>query len=218
MKNRCLILGSFLLFTVLFSCVTQGIVGSGQFVSEERTVDSFTKITSIGSAKVNVNYGATQSVEINVDDNVLTDIITEVSNSELIIHPKSGQRYSNINLVVTITLPFLTSINNTGSGEFNVSGFVNLPSLSFINTGSGKATLTGSCMDFSIENSGSGSVNGFGFVTENCSIENAGSGVFEVNCNGKLIGENSGSGSVFYKGNPSINFENNGSGKIEDAN
>mgnify|MGYP001946072902 CR=1 FL=1 len=218
MKNRFIILVSFVLLGTLFSCVTQGVVGSGQLVSELRTVDSFTEITSIGSANITVSYGPIQSVEVTVDDNIIADIITETDGNKLIIRPKSGKSYSNINLSVRATLPFLTSINNTGSGEFEVSGFENLPSLSFKNTGSGRATLKGSCIDFSIENSGSGSVNGFDFISEICTIENTGSGRFEVNCSRKLVGENSGSGSIFYKGNPSINFENNGSGKIKDAN
>lgn len=218
MKNRFTLLASFLLLATLFSCVTQGVVGSGQLVSEVRTVDSFTKITTVGAAKIVVNYGSTQSLNIKADDNILADIITEVDDNELTIKLRPGKSYSNIHLSVSITLPELTSIQNTGSGEFEVSGFENLSSLGFINTGSGKATLIGSCVDFTIKNSGSGSVNGFDFVSETCTIANTGSGRFEVNCTRQLVGANSGSGSIFYKGNPAISFENNGSGKIQDAN
>lgn len=206
------------LFSILVSCVTEKVTGSGNFVSESRTVESFTSIANSGSATINVQYGNTQNLTVVADDNILSDVVTRVEDSQLSVELGKNQSFHNVSLTVNITLPDLNRINNTGSGKFTISGFENLNSLIITNSGSGKMNLKGSTKQLSIENVGSGKFYGFDFVSENCTINNSGSGKFEVNCSGELVAKNTGSGKVYYKGKPSISFENSGSGKIVDAN
>ncbi len=181
-------------------------------------MDTFTGVESSGSAEVNIIYGAIQKVEVLVDDNVMSHLVTRVNNSTLYIEKENGINYRNYSLTVNITIPNLTSIKNSGSGKFDASGFLGLTSLSVKNSGSGKITLDGSGDDLTIKNSGSGKVYGFNFSSKDCYIKNSGSGKFEVSCTDNLDAKNSGSGNIYYKGNPLINFDNSGSGSIIDAN
>ena len=181
-------------------------------------LDSFTEVESSGSNEVNITYGATQRVEVLVDDNVISCVRTSVYNSKLSIDMDDDIYYKNVSLTVNITIPYLTYIKNSGSGEFYASGFEGINSMTIKNSGSGQIKLNGSCNDLTIKNSGSGEVNAFTFKTKNCDIKNSRSGVFEVFCSDNLTGKNSGSGTIYYKGYPSIYTTNSGSGSIINSN
>ena len=219
MKKAFLTLSTGLIILSLLSCNKERFIkGSGNITSENRVVDTFTGVESSGSAEVNIIYGAIQKVEVLVDDNVMSHLVTRVNNSTLYIEKENGINYRNYSLTVNITIPNLTSIKNSGSGKFDASGLLGLTSLSVKNSGSGKITLDGSGDDLTIKNSGSGKVYGFNFSSKDCYIKNSGSGKLEVSCTDNLDAKNSGSGNIYYKGNPLINFDNSGSGSIIDAN
>lgn len=63
-----------------------GIDGSGNVVTEKRTIDApFTKIDASTGVEVIVEQGATTEVEVEVDDNLMENIITRVENGTLIV-------------------------------------------------------------------------------------------------------------------------------------
>ena len=80
-----------LLTLTLSSCnailsLGDGIDGSGNVVTEKRTIDApFTKIDASTGVEVIVEQGATTEVEVEVDDNLMEHIVTRVENGTLIV-------------------------------------------------------------------------------------------------------------------------------------
>jgi len=162
-------LSTLLLLLTLVSCSNDDdFIGSGNIISENREVASFTKIDNSTSINMIISEGPVQEVEVSADDNII--------------------------------------------------GFEDLLLLGVDNEGSGNITLSGSGTSLDLKNSGSGSYKGFGFVAENCSVANSGSGDCEINCTSTLDGTNSGSGNILYTGMPNVNISNTGSGEVVDSN
>ncbi|MDB4293089.1 DUF2807 domain-containing protein [Maribacter sp.] len=191
--------------------------GSGNSISESRALVSFTKVYNPTSVNIVILEGATQQVELTADDNVISSINTIVEEGTLKID--LGKRnYVDAMMSVSITIPNLEELKNTGSGNMTASGFDEVTNLVIGNEGSGTITLDGSGTALSIKNSGSGSYQGFGFAVNSCTVSNSGSGNCEISCVDTLSGSNSGSGSVFYKGTATVAITSTGSGEVVDSN
>lgn len=191
--------------------------GSGNIISENRSVANFTEVHNPSSINIVIVEGSTQEVELSADDNVMSSIKTVVENGLLKID-LTKSNYTDITITASITIPNLDGLKNTGSGNMNVSGFDGLKSITIDNEGSGSIAMSGSGNILFITNSGSGSYNGFGFTVTSCSVANSGSGDCEINCTGELSGSNSGSGSILYKGRSTVDILNTGSGEVVDSN
>ncbi|MEI9957281.1 MAG: DUF2807 domain-containing protein [Ferruginibacter sp.] len=63
--------------------------GSGNVVTENRTVDNFTGIDVSSSFDVEVKIGSPASVRVEADDNIIKYIVTKVSGER--INNKSGK-------------------------------------------------------------------------------------------------------------------------------
>ena len=70
MKN-IIILSALFLLSLFTSCTDEPILGSGNVVSEFRSVPTFTKVRSTGNFEVNITQGTNESLEIIADDNVI---------------------------------------------------------------------------------------------------------------------------------------------------
>ena len=90
MKTHLKLIALFITLT-LASCnanlnLGDGIDGSGNVVTEKRTIDApFTKIDASAGVEVIVEQGAATEVEVEVDDNLMEHIITRVENGTLIV-------------------------------------------------------------------------------------------------------------------------------------
>ncbi len=90
MKTHLKLIALFITLT-LASCnanlnLGDGIDGSGNVVTEKRTIDApFTKIDASSGVEVIVEQGAATEVEVEVDDNLMEHIVTRVENGTLIV-------------------------------------------------------------------------------------------------------------------------------------
>lgn len=218
MKKMSLRLTTLSLVFLFLSCSKDDTLrGSGNIITEIREVTSFTKIYNPTSVNILVAESSTQQVELSADDNVISSIKTLVENGTLKID-LTKSNYVNTTITVSVSIPNLGELKNTGSGNMTVSDFDGLNNMSIDNESSGSISISGSVTSLNLKNSGSGSYQGFNFIVEDCIVANSGSGNCEINCTEALSGSNSGSGSVFYKGNPSVDITNTGSGQVIDSN
>jgi len=219
MKTKILRLSLLLIVTLISSCSNDDdqIIGSGNIISEERTIGSFDKVVNPSSINISVVYGDTQAITVSADDNIIDRIKTTLINETLTIDLIQGN-YNDIMASVTVTIPLVSEVENSGSGNISFSNFDDLSSIVFNNSGSGSIEVAGSTIDMIINNSGSGSFNGFDFTTENATVNNSGSGSSEVYCNNNLSGSLSGSGSIFYKGASNVTITDTGSGSVVNSN
>lgn len=228
----------FLATTWLFACAGLGDtqVGSGDVKSEVRDLAEFSRVSVAGSMDVFLTPGSHQSVKVEADDNLLPYIRTEVDDETLHI----GTRPSfNIRprspIKIYITLPHLTGIAVSGSGdvaskgEFETdkmdlrvsgSGQITLPvEAKTIDThlsGSGKIILSGNATDLACNISGSGSLDARQLNARNVRSNISGSGTSLVNADRFLHASVSGSGHVWYYGDPAdLETSVSGSGSVK---
>ncbi len=217
MKNLTIIPSVFLLIFML-SCTKSTITGSGDLTSEFRTVSNFTKVSSEGVFEVTVVQGTSQLVELIADDNIVNKINTKVVDNELRLFLDDDENYRDISLQVNITVQNINSVKNSGAGNFYISNVDNDTEFKIFNSGSGDIRIEGSAQSLSIKNEGSGDIEGFQFVVDNCNVKIIGSGDCKLHCANNLSVDIEGSGYVYYLGTPSIEAAITGSGKIINSN
>jgi hypothetical protein len=231
----------FLAFSLAFlsscgSLFNDCVNGYGSTETENRTVSEFQKINFTTTGKVYITQGATQSLVVKAQRNVLDELNTNVSGGELRISFRRCIKSASP-IEIHITMPQIQGIRLSGSGDveginrwqvnnldLQLSGSGNIRAqFDALNTfaqlsGSGKIAVNGTTLDFNSNLSGSGKVEAFGLISDNCEAQISGSGSMEINVSQQLNAKISGSGSIWYKGTPNINSQISGSGRIRNAN
>lgn len=195
-----------------FSSFT-GVQGSGVMATETRDVGDFTGVDLRGSANVTIAVGQPASVVLELDDNLLPLIQTEVRNGQLVIDNKKSYSSSR-GLSVSITVPELNQLAVNGAGDISI---VNLNSDQFevdLN-GSSDVTALGSARKLAVTINGSGTVHLEDVVTNEATATIRGSGDIRLHVVEKLSANILGSGDIRYRGTPQVSKSIQGSGSIE---
>lgn len=203
---------------MLCSCSKETISGSGNLVSEDRSVIDFTTVSVEGTFNLTVTQGEEQGVHIMTDDNVIGHVKTEVENGVLKLYLESGINYKNIDLVVAISSVNLNGLKNQGSSTIAITTGDDNELFYVTNEGSGNIEFSGASQELIINNEGSGRLSGFLFTVSKCTIGIIGSGNVEISCTEEMDVTIEGSGNVLYKGTPTITANIEGSGKVVNRN
>lgn len=214
------------------------ITGNGNVKKETREVSGFTGVALSGNMNVQLAYGASNSITVQGDENLLPYIETKVEDGVLQVKSKNKTGLKSKNkLMVYVSLTKLSSLrvsgsgNITGTGDFSNdgktdisvsgSGNINVVMNSFNETniavsGSGNVTLKGkSTNNIDATISGSGNIDCSGVASNDVSAHVSGSGNIKVFANKSIDAKVSGSGNIYYKGSATnINLKSSGSGKI----
>lgn len=227
----------------LVIAVTVGCAGiitpSGEVVTETREVGEFDKVALSGVGTLIIKPGATASLTVKADKNLMPYVTTETSGGTLEIGLETrGRIYrldANTTLEYELTAPSITAIVNSGSGKvtggpfsggsFSItdsgSGLIDLTdvgvvSLSSTVSGSGavkiESGLTGAQ---EVTVSGSGSFKAPGLESKVATVRVSGSGSAEVWATEGVDATVSGSGSISYWGSPRVTENVSGSGKVK---
>lgn len=195
------------------SCNLHTIHGSGVAKTETRAVGSFSKINLAGSPEVAVAVGSDPSLSVTTDDNILSNIETRVEGDTLRISSK-GSYSTSLGVKVNITVPALTGVSITGSGNVQATG-LKAGEMEASITGSGDITLSGLADDLRAEIVGSGDLRADELTAKLVRVTVTGSGNAVVRPTGELDARVTGSGNVRYSGQPAQVRKNvTGSGEI----
>ena len=210
-------------------------MGNGDLAASERTVSSFEKINSSGSAEVRFYISNEYRVVVTVDSNLkeYTEVYTR--GNVLNIGTKNGN-YIFTKYLVDVYCPVLTGISISGSGQFSgndaiitstfnanvsgsgkIEGTIECETFSAKISGSGNITVTGNGRDLDMDISGSGVFNGFEFSLNKADVHITGSGKVNINVSENLNANISGSGEINYRGDPKIDSKISGSGRIKNV-
>lgn len=90
MRKRIYIITTLFIVSLLLSACGIGfgrriIRGSGDVVSESREVSGFDKVRIEGAGELYLTQGETESLKIEAEDNIITEITSKVENSTLVI-------------------------------------------------------------------------------------------------------------------------------------
>ena len=90
------------------------IIGSGNVVTESRTVSGFSGISVHGVARITIEQTGEEALTITAEDNVLPLLLSSVSNGRLIIGPEE-----NINFETQAEILYHVHVTNLSSIEIN---------------------------------------------------------------------------------------------------
>jgi hypothetical protein len=198
------------------SCSKERIKGEGSTITQQRNLTGFNAVHSSGSSKVYITQGAQFSVSVTGYENLLAYYETRVVNNELRLGYKNNVSIKNDNIEVRVTMPVLSSLGISGSGETRTTG--NFPSVSQFDayiSGSGNIHFSdGSAGLLRTSLSGSGNIYALGMMADKAETTTSGSGNTELSVASHLTVKISGSGNVYYRGNPLIVTNISGSGAV----
>lgn len=216
----------------IFGCVN----GDGPTVSRTISVSDFDGIELPISADVFITQGPVQEVVVEGKSNIIDELERDVHNGIWRIEFDRCVRDIG-SMRVFITMPNLTSLRISGSGDIiseNVFAIddleLDIPGSGNIDlaieaddidgdiSGSGRILLEGTADQAKYRISGSGDVRTFALACHTADISISGSGDCEVFVSDFLKVRISGSGDVFFKGDPGLDVNITGSGNVIDAN
>jgi hypothetical protein len=187
--------------------------GSGRMVTEQRDIGSFDRIESNIGADITVSIGATQSISLTYDDNLIGYVTTKVRGKKLVIE-SSRSFSSSKDCQIKIVVPRLEEVTVGGSGRIEAVG-LDADRFSVQIDGSADVVASGEVGELLIEVNGSGNVDTRDLVAGEATVEINGSGDVNVMARDYLTATVNGSGDIVYTGNPGQVVKNvEGSGRI----
>lgn len=187
--------------------------GSGIHGLAKRPAESFNRIKVIGAMAVHYQRADDVNVTVSGDQNLLPLIATEVRQGQLTI-TATGSYQPLLPLVVTVSSPHLSQLNQEGSGEVLLER-LSENALQLHTNGSGNVQITGHATQFKVNLQGSGNINAQGLLAEHADVALLGSGGINLNVSQKLNVNLIGSGDINYLGHPTIQQHIVGSGKVQ---
>lgn len=212
---------------------------------QTREVAPFTAVNAAGSMTVVVRQGSPQRVEVEASAADQAKVETEVEGGRLRVGRRREGRDRSLTpswitekfdgpVTVYVTVPSLTAVSVSGSGDLRVEGPVQagdfqvsvagsgnlfLPQLTAQTlktglAGSGNISLGGTCPRHSIGIAGSGNVRADNLRTDDTEVRISGSGSVQVNAAKTLNSRISGSGDVLLRGAAQISTSKSGSGSV----
>jgi hypothetical protein len=189
-----------------------GVQGSGVAATQSRALATFSSIDLPGSNNVTVAVGGRQSVVVHADSNLLGNVTTRVAAGTLIIDT-TGSFSTKTLMSVEVTVPSLTAVTLSGSGQISVTG-INAPQLTVSLPGSGTVHAGGTVTQLDVTLDGSGLAQLDTLVARDVHAIVTGSGLIRVTATASLNAAVSGSGAIIYSGNPQVTSSVTGSGTV----
>lgn len=210
--------------------------GSGNIVTETRTVTAFNSISLDYPAQVTITQGAKESLKVEADDDFLPGLQTRVRGNTLEIFYKveDGKRINPTKSVkITIVVTELKDVSIGSAGDFilngiktddlsiTVSGAGNLKvndlvakNFSVVLSGAGNMSANGEAEDFQLDISGFGNYDGQNLHSKTARVDLSGAGSAAVWVDDELDATISGAGSINYYGSPDVTKQVSGVGSV----
>ncbi|WP_297082133.1 head GIN domain-containing protein [uncultured Demequina sp.] len=190
----------------LAGCSFVGTDLDGVTDTESRAVDAFDRVEVNGSSDVDIVVGKERSVMVTGDTALLDRVLT-------LDGPDGIWGWTASDVHYAITVPALTDLELSGSGDISVTG-VDSSALGVELSGSGDIQLAGTTDELRLEIDGSGRIEAARLAAHDATVDLSGSGDVTVNADTTLDVEVSGSGEVTYLGTASVSTEMSGSGEV----
>jgi hypothetical protein len=210
-----------------------GTQGSGKIVKQQRELPHFTALADSTSGDVEIHLGASESVTVETDDNLLPLIETVVENGTLRIRPAKRASIRPHKLKIVVQARSLDHLSLAGSGNMDASGLraerlqvnvggsgnLNLSnlqaeSLTVALGGSGNLVGSGNVERLDASIGGSGHIKLGQLDAREAAVSIGGSGQATVWARRTLSASVAGSGDISYYGDPQLSRSIAGSGSV----
>jgi hypothetical protein len=217
-------LGVLLLIAILVALIVDRIffhsasspagAGSGVAATQARSLPPFTGVVLAGGNNVIVNVGASRSVVVHADSNLLGRVTTRVRSGTLVIGTTPGNLNAKSPMLVAVSLPSLDALGLPGAGNISVTG-INSSRLSVALPGSGNIHVSGTTTKLDVTLSGEGNALLRQLIARDAKAVLSGAGSITLTATHTLSARVSGSGTILYGGNPArVSQRVTGSGTI----
>ncbi len=209
--------------------------GSGKLRSEARTVRDFNEVAISGDGTLTIVQGATETLTIEADDNLLPLLTSNVESGRLVLGVKrnttvrsaSGIRYrltvKNLRAIrssgsarveATTLQADRFTIDTSGSSDIAI-GQLTATDLDVETSGSGNVTIAGTVTSQRVQSSGSCNYHAGDLASKTARLAVSGNGDATVRVSDTLDVEISGSAQIGYIGTPRVTSDISGSGKVQ---
>jgi hypothetical protein len=210
-------------------------------VREKRQISGVSELSISDAFSVEIRIGDKESLEIEIDEDYMKDVITEVRGGRLFIkmRPRAGKKEYKLTKTprAFINLKSLTAIEASGAVYIKSSGVLkgdklgielsgasvldlelNVKDLYLEASGACVITLAGIAKRQEVRTSGATTYSAYELESEIADIRLTGAGTANINVKEKLEVRASGASSVRYRGNPSVNSDSSGASSIRREN
>lgn len=189
-----------------------GVRGSGTLAREERQVSGFDAIALEGTGDLIIDVGATESLIIEAEDNLLPLLTSRVDGSTLKLIPSESISPTEP-ITYTLGATSLKGISISGSGNVVVPN-LDCSTFEVSVSGSGTFDVGGVCDGLDLSIAGSAVFDGERLVVARATVSINGNGDAIVNATDELVVSINGAGDVRYVGDPATEININGSGNV----
>ncbi len=220
------------LATLLGACRMRS--GSGNIISDKRSVENFTGIKASQGFEVFVTTGESASLIIEADDNLMKYVEAEVQNGVLKIGIENDVSISNGHLKATVTVPYINLIKASSGAEVEVTNILkadkkiildassageirteaDAPSIEAEASSGSHITVKGRTMNFKAKASSGASVSAKALLSENTRVDCSSGGSASVHASVNLDAEASSGGTITYAGSPSVKVKQSSGGSV----
>lgn len=203
------------LFTILaLAAATAGCgkAGSGHLATQTRSVGAFSKVDARGDLELDITGEGGPQVQVQGDDNLLSNIVTKVNGGQLVISTVGSLR-PKLPLVAKVRAPTIKAIDSSGATQIRARDLTG-PALSLDVSGVSDAQLSGVVGSLDLNLSGAGSVDTRALAAERITVHVSGTGSVRLGEPKTLDVHISGAGSVEYGGHPKLTQSISGVGSI----
>jgi hypothetical protein len=187
----------------------------GPRTSQTRDVADFTRIDNRDSVDIRLVVGEPQRVRVRAGEKVIDDVRTEVRDGTLhVTFDHDG--FGGTDVVVEASVPELTGIEASGSGDIDVAG-IDADAFEVSSDGSADIVLEGTVGSLALELDGSGDADLADLAAREARVAVSGSGDANVRAAERLEVDVDGSGDVRYHGDPALTQHVDGSGELRRA-
>ena len=206
---------------------------------EKRDVSGFDELSVSSAFLVEISVGDTESLEIEVDEEYIDDVITEVRGGRLIIRMKESRKRRRMreSPKAYLTVKSLDRIDASGAVkietedelkndklEIELSGasvlnlMVEVEELYLQASGACVVNIEGSANEQTVRTTGATTYRAFDLESEVADIRVTGAGSARVSVSERLDVRASGASSIRYRGRPSVNADTSGASSVKRSN
>ena len=245
MKKAIIAVVGIYFLVAMFACngngniFSQKIVGTGEIVTDKRTVGNFTGVSLEFSGDVMLKQGNETTVDVVAQANIAQEVETVVIDNILHIRFKNrnGYNYSYKKLTVYVVTPNIENIHLTGSGDLTALNDIKSDNLQVALRGSGGIKLKniecttldahvqgsgnismdgGNAQSASYAVTGSGDIGAENIKARSVNVKTTGSGNISCYAIESIDAKCTGSGDITYSGHPAQTIvKSTGSGSIQ---
>lgn len=209
--------------------------GSGNVITESRTVAGFNAVELSGIGTLIIEQGDRETLEITAEDNLMSRIKSSVSGSRLQL---GSEEFVNIlptkDIIYRLKVKNLNQIESSGLGkiemkklktdklmvEISGSGRISLDNLQAATlrldiSGLGDISISGNVKSQQVQISGAGNYKAPNLASETANVDISGTGNAILWVTEQLDLDISGAGKVHYYGSPQINSDISGAGVVK---